>query len=270
MLRLLARRFRFGQRSKLMDLFQGIGLFAAAFAAGAINAVAGGGSLVSFPALLAAGYPSKAANVTNSVALWPGYIGGSFGYRAELSHQRSRITALAVPSIAGALAGSVILLRTPESAFDRLVPFLIVFACLVMAFQDQLSAWARTHRLVAQHDDHVPPTLYLSIFVLAIYGAYFGAGLGILTLAVLGILLPDDLQRSNALKGLLSVLINVVAVVYFVAFGPVRWAPAAVMAVAALLGGYLGVGLARRLGKRWLRVAVIAYGLLAALVLFAT
>lgn len=250
-----------------MDVLQGAGLLGAAFAAGAINAVAGGGSLVSFPALLAAGYPSKASNVTNTVALWPGYIGGSYGYRGELSRQRRRITALALPSVLGALVGSVILLQTPESAFDRLVPFLIVFACVVMAFQDQLSRWAQSHRLVAQHEEHVPFALHAAIFILAVYGAYFGAGLGILTLAVLGILLPDDLQHSNALKGLLSALINLIAVVYFVAFGPVRWPPALVMAAGALLGGYLGVGLARRLGKRWLRVAVIAYGLFVAAVL---
>lgn len=250
-----------------MDPLQASGLAAAAFAAGAINAVAGGGSLVSFPALLAAGYPSKASNVTNTVALWPGYVGGSYGYRDELKRQRRRISALTPASIVGALVGSVILLRTPESAFDALVPFLIVFACVVMAFQDSLSRWAQAHRLVAQHEDHVPLALHLAIFVLAAYGAYFGAGLGILTLAVLGILLPDDLQHSNALKGLLSALINLIAVLYFVAFGPVRWLPALVMAVGALLGGYLGVGLARRLGKRWLRIAVISYGLFVAAVL---
>ncbi|MEO8541441.1 MAG: sulfite exporter TauE/SafE family protein [bacterium] len=250
-----------------MDPLQASGLAAAAFAAGAINAVAGGGSLVSFPALLAAGYPSKAANVTNTVALWPGYVGGSYGYRGELKRQRRRITLLTLPSIFGALVGSAILLKTPDSAFEALVPFLIVFACLVMAFQDPIARWAQSHRLVAQHEEHVPVVLHLAIFVLAGYGAYFGAGLGILTLAVLGILLPDDLQHSNALKGLLSALINLVAVLYFVAFGPVRWAPALVMAIGALVGGYLGVGLARKLGKRWLRVAVISYGLLVAGVL---
>lgn len=251
-----------------MDLFDALGLAVAAFLAGAINAVAGGGSLVSFPALMAVGYSSKVSNVTNSVALWPGYVGGSYGYRSELSRQRERIVGLAVPSIAGALAGSIILLNTPESAFDRIVPFLIVFACALMAVQDQLGLWARKHRLTSREDGHIPATLYVGVFVLAIYGAYFGAGLGILTLAVLGILLPDDIQHSNALKGLLSVVINFVAVVYFAAFGPVEWAPAAVMAVAALAGGYLGVGVARRLGKRWLRVSVIAYGLFVAAVLF--
>lgn len=250
-----------------MDPLQASGLAAAAFVAGAINAVAGGGSLVSFPALLAMGYSPKAANVTNTVALWPGYVSGSYGYRGELKLQRRRIMLLALPSVAGAIAGSVILLQTPDSAFERIVPFLIIFACAVMAFQDQLSGWAQRHMLVARHDGHVPWLLHLAIFVLAGYGAYFGAGLGILTLAVLGILLPDDLQHSNALKGLLSALINLVAVVYFIAFGPVRWAPALVMASGALLGGYFGVGIARRLGKRWLRVSVVAYGLVVAVVL---
>ena len=251
-----------------MSLLEAVGLIAAAFAAGAINAVAGGGSLVSFPALLAAGYPSKAANVTNSVALWPGYVGGSLGYRSELGPQRRRILLLALPSIVGALAGSAILLATPDSAFDAFVPFLILFACGLMAFQDPLGRFASAHKLAAQSADHVPATLLVSVFVLAVYGAYFGAGLGILTLAVLSILLPDNLQQSNALKGMLSLLINFVAVVYFAAFGPIEWLPALIMAGGALSGGYLGVGVARRLGKRWLRLAVISYGLVVALVLF--
>jgi uncharacterized membrane protein YfcA len=251
-----------------MELFEALGLAAAAFAAGAINSVAGGGSLVSFPALIAAGYPSKTANVTNTVALWPGYIGGSFGYRGELHRQRKRIIALTVPSVIGALLGSAILLATPDSAFDAIVPFLILFACGLMAFQDPLGRFAQTHRLVSRADDHVPLTLHISIVLLAMYGAYFGAGLGIMTLAVLGILLPDDIQHSNALKGLLSALINLVAVVYFGLFGPVEWLPAFIMAAGALAGGYYGVGLARRLGRRWLRITVISYGVFVALVLF--
>lgn len=250
-----------------MSLIEFLGLAAAAFAAGAINSVAGGGSLVSFPALLAAGYPSKAANVTNTVALWPGYVGGSYGYRGELKRQRRRIIALAAPSIAGALLGSAILLKTPESAFDAIVPFLILGACALMTFQDPVARFAQAHRLTSRSDDHVPMTLQLGILVLAVYGGYFGAGLGILTLAVLSILLPDDIQHTNALKGLLSVLINLVAVLYFAAFGPVAWPAAMVMAVGSLAGGYLGVGVARRLGKRWLRISVIGYGVAVALVL---
>ncbi len=250
-----------------MSSIEYLGLLLAAFAAGAINAVAGGGSLISFPALLAFGYPSKTANVTNTVALWPGYVAGSVGYRTEVRRQRSRLIALAAPSIAGALAGSAILLSTPQSAFDVIVPFLILFACALMAFQDRLAAFAQTHRLASRGADHVPLPLLASTFVLAIYGAYFGAGLGILTLAFLSILLPDDIQHSNALKGMLSLIINAIAVVYFALFGPVEWAPAAVMAAGAMAGGYLGVGVARRLGRQWLRIAVIAYGLVVVVVL---
>jgi uncharacterized protein len=251
-----------------MDILTAVALAAAAFAAGAINSVAGGGSLVSFPALVAAGYASKSANVTNTVALWPGYIGGSYGYRGELRRQRARIAALAIPSVAGALAGSVILLGTPAHTFEAVVPFLILFACAVMAFQDRLAQFAARHRLNSRGEDHIPLPLHVATFALAIYGAYFGAGLGILTLAALSILLPDDIQHSNALKGLLSALINAVAMAYFVLFGPVRWLPMAIMALGALAGGYLGVGVARRLGKHWLRLAVISYGFLVAGVMF--
>lgn len=250
-----------------MGVVEYIGLAAAAFVAGAINAVAGGGSLISFPALLAAGFASKTANVTNTVALWPGYAGGSYGYRSELSRQRRRFLYLAGPAILGALIGSVVLLATPGSAFDVIVPFLILFACAMMAFQDQLSRWAQAHRLASRDDEHIPLALLLSTFVSAIYGAYFGAALGIITLAFLAILLPDDIQHSNALKGMLSLIINAVAVIYFAFFGPVRWLAAGVMAVGAVGGGYLGVGVARRLGRRWLRVAVIAYGVVVAAVL---
>lgn len=250
-----------------MSIIEYFGLLLAAFVAGAINAVAGGGSLISFPMLIAVGYPSKTANVTNTVALWPGYAAGSVGYRTELGRQRTRLVALAAPSILGALAGSVILISTPQSAFDVIVPFLILFACALMAFQDRLASFAQTHRLASRGADHVPLPLLASTFVLAIYGAYFGAGLGILTLAFLSILLPDDIQHSNALKGMLSLIINAIAVVYFALFGPVEWTPAVVMAVGAMAGGYLGVGIARKLGRRWLRIAVISYGLVVVAVL---
>jgi len=253
-----------------MDALEIAGLLAGAFAAGAINAVAGGGSLVSFPALLAAGYPAKAANVTNTVALWPGYLGGSIAYRPELERQRSRIALLAAPSISGAIAGSALLLSTPGGTFRAIVPFLIIFAGFLLLAQDGLASFAQTHRLGAVSDNHVPAALHAGVFALAVYGAYFGAGLGILTFAVLGILLPDDIQHSNALKGMLSLIINAAAVVYFAAFGPVEWVPALLMACGALAGGYLGVGVARRLGPRYLRWAVIAYALLVAFVLFIT
>ncbi|GAB4328686.1 MAG: sulfite exporter TauE/SafE family protein [Dehalococcoidia bacterium] len=249
-----------------MDILDSSGIGIGAFVAGAINAVAGGGSLVSFPTLIAVGYEAKVANVTNTVALWPGYLGGSIGYRHELDQQRRRILEMLPACVVGAIAGSAILLATSAEAFEAIVPYLILFACAILALQDRIASFVLRH-----HPGDGSPrfriVLQLAIFALAVYGAYFGAGLGILTLAVLGILLPDDLQRSNALKGMLSLLINAIAVVYFALWGPVRWAPALLMAVAALAGGYLGVGVARKLGSRWLRVAVIVYSVLVASVL---
>jgi uncharacterized membrane protein YfcA len=248
-----------------VDLPEAAVLLVAAFLAGAINAVAGGGSLVSFPAIVAVGYDAKVANVTNTVALWPGYAAGSFGYRSELSRQRARVLGLTLPSLAGAVAGAVILLATPTRAFDIVVPFLILFACGLMVAQDRLTSSAvRAH---APGEAPITPGVLAATFFLAVYGAYFGAGLGIMLLAVLGMMLPDDIQRSNALKNILSFVMNAMAVVWFALFGPVRWGVAAVMALGAIAGGYLGVGVARRLGRRWLRVAVVTYGLVSAAVL---
>jgi uncharacterized protein len=242
-------------------------LVVAAFIAGAINAVAGGGSLISFPALVAVGYPAKVANITNTVALWPGYIGGSIGYAAQLKGQRRRVLVLSAPSILGAIAGSAILLYTPAASFEAIVPFLILFAALLMAVQVRLGVWVANHR-PERKDAEVNVEVMVGIFILAIYGAYFGAGLGILTLAVVAILLPDDLHRSNALKGLLSAIINAAAVVYFALFGPVEWVPALVMAGAALAGGYYGVGAARKLSPRVLRIVIVTYAVIIAVVMF--
>jgi hypothetical protein len=252
-----------------MDLLEALWLAIAAFAAGAVNAVAGGGSLISFPALLAAGYSAKVANVTNTVALMPGYFGGALGYREELRRQRRRILVLAIPCVLGAIAGAALLLSTSEDTFEIVVPFLILFACLLMIFQERLSGWAQRHQLHSRGGDHVPVTLIGAIFLCGIYGGYFGAALGIMMIALLTILLPDDIQHSNALKTVMSTLINSVAAVYFMIFGPVEWGPAAVMAVAALGGGYLGAGIARRLGSELLKRVIIVIGLIVTAVLFA-
>ncbi len=223
--------------------------------------------MISFPALLAAGYAAKTANVTNTVALWPGYLGGSLAYRPELGRQRRRLLMLLLPAVLGALAGSAILLSTPGDAFEAIVPFLILFASALMLFQERLSSFAVAHRLHSRGGDHIPAPLHALTFAGAVYGAYFGAGLGIIMLATLAILLPDDIQHSNALKGMLSLIINAVAVVYFAAFGPVECAPAALMAVCSLGGGYLGVYVARALGAVWLRRAVVIVGVTVAIVL---
>lgn len=234
-------------------------LLVAAFLAGAVNAVAGGGSLISFPALLLAGYGALAANVTNTVALLPGYLGGSLAYRPELNGQAIRVRYLGLVGAAGAVAGAAGLVAGPATLFSRIVPWLILLGCALMALQSPLQAAVRgRHR--RDRPDHRSPPLLLADLVCGAYGAYFGAGLGVLVLAMLGIFLSDTLQRLNALKGLLSLVINGVAAAYFIGLGPVAWRPVAIMAPAALAGGSLGVGVARRLGERLLRVLVILFG----------
>jgi uncharacterized protein len=241
-------------------------LVTAALVAGAVNAVAGGGSLISFPALLAVGYPALTANVTNSVALTPGYLGGTVGYRRELTGQRGRVLTLGVTSAAGAVVGAVLLLVSSPALFERIVPFLIFLACGLLAVQTRLGRLVRERRgsdgrpAGRGGGDHHTVPLFAAQFLAAVYGAYFGAGVGIMMLAILGIFLTDTLQRLNALKGLLSLLVSVVAAVWFALFADVSWVAVAVMAAASLLGGQLGVLLARRLNDQVLRWLVIAFG----------
>lgn len=232
-------------------------LIGAAFLAGGVNAVAGGGSLISFPALLAAGYGSVAANVTNIVAVTPGYLGGSLAYRRELAGQGPRVRVLGAVSAAGALVGSVLLLALPAGVFKEIVPYLILFSCALLVAQPLAS------RLVGRGGDARARRVALPAlsFLGSVYGGYFGAGLGIMLLALLGIFLDDDLQRINALKGLLSLVISVIAAIYLGVFGPVVWVAAAIMAGASLVGGQAGVAVARRVNATALRVAVVAYGI---------
>jgi uncharacterized membrane protein YfcA len=248
-----------------MDLPRMALLAAAALLAGAVNAVAGGGSLISFPALLAAGYPAITANVTNTVALTPGYVGGTLGYRPQLAGQRGRATVLGLTSVAGALVGAWLLVVSSPALFERIVPFLIFLACALLALQAPLArlVQGRTRGLAgpgaATAQRHTAPLLAAQ-FLAAVYGAYFGAGLGIMMLAILGIFVADSLQRLNALKGLLSLVINLVGAAYFAVFADVVWVAVAVMAAASLLGGQAGVLLARRLDDRALRWLVVAFG----------
>ena len=243
-----------------------VGLLAGAgLLAGGVNAVAGGGSLISFPALLAAGYPAVTANVTNTVALFPGYAGSVVGGRAELEGQGGRVRAVGVTSVVGAVAGSVLLLTTPGEVFRAVVPFLILLACALLVLQPRLA------RLVqggtGSRTGPGSPTLQLGVLLAAVYGAYFGAGLGVLLLGVLGIFLAEQLRRLNALKNFLSLLINAVALVAFGVFGPVAWEAVLVVAAASLAGGYLGARVARRIPSALLRAAVVAYGVVVSVVL---
>jgi uncharacterized membrane protein YfcA len=238
-------------------------LAGAALVAGAANAAAGGGSLISFPALLWAGYPPVVANVTNTVALLPGYAGGTLAYRPELAGQAARAWRLVAVSTAGAVLGSLLLLTGPEALFSRLVPWLILFSCAVLAAQPVIARWLRARS--GATGGHASPLLLGAQLLGAVYGAYFGAGLGVLMLAMLGIFVEDGLQRLNALKGLLSLVINLVAAVCFVVAGRVAWEAVAIMAVASLLGGRMGVTLARRLDDRLLRALVVGFGLAVAI-----
>jgi uncharacterized membrane protein YfcA len=233
-------------------------LAAAGLAAGIVNAIAGGGSLISFPALLAVGYPTVSANVTNTVALWPGYIGGALGYRAELSGQRRRAIAFGVTSVVGALAGCLLLLVTPEGVFKALVPALIAVASLLLAVQPWLKRrLSDTERLSGRHHQVL---LHAGILLGGVYGAYFGAGLGVMLLGILGVFVHDHLQRVNAVRAVLSLVINTVAFAAFALFGPVRWSAVAVMAVASLAGGFAGARVARRLSPAVLRGVIVVFG----------
>jgi uncharacterized membrane protein YfcA len=225
-----------------------------AVGAGVVNAVAGGGTLLTFPALLATGVPAVAANATNTVALFPGQLASSFAYRSHIADERRRAITLAVPSVVGGLAGSILLLALPERSFEVAVPWLILFACVLLAIQGQLK------RLVQARGTTNHPA--------AIYGGYFGAGIGILMLAAMGILIPSSIQHANALKVLFSLLINAVAAVYFLAAGAVWPAEAVLMAVASIAGGFVGARLAQRLPPAGMRGFAIAVGLYAAARMF--
>jgi uncharacterized membrane protein YfcA len=228
-----------------------------------VNAVAGGGTLLSFPALLLLGFPALTANVTNTIGLLPGYAGGSVAYRAELRVQRDRIRFLAPISIVGAVVGAILLTRVSNHVFVVIVPWLILAACALLLFQPVVTSRLTMHR--PEHEQHRSPVLAVAQFLSGVYGAFFGAGVSVMMLAVLGVFIRDDLQRINALKGMLSLIINVVAAIYFAFFGPVSWLAVLVMLPMSAVGGFVGVALARRLHPAVLRVVVVVLGVAFAL-----
>ena len=253
-----------------MDSWKEVVIAAAAFAAGLINSIAGGGTLVSFPALLWTGRNPVLANATSTVALWPASLAGVYGFRRELAGGARWVLLFGVPSLLGGVIGASLLLRTPSEVFARLVPYLILFATLLIALQEPLARRLR----VKETDDDAPPSRAWRVgavvfqFFVGIYGGYFGAGIGILMLAALGLLGFTDIHRMNALKNLLAILINGVAAAYFIASGAVIWADVLVMTFAAIAGGYAGARLAYKLGRRFVRVVVILIGLVMSVSLF--
>ena len=235
--------------------------FGAAFLAGAINSVAGGGTLVSFPALIWLGLPSTIANATSTVAIWPGSLGGMLGFRENLRGMERRLYALIAPSLVGGIGGAILLRLTPTSVFDRLVPLLILFAtCLFMA-QDAVQ---RILKIGPSGSEGSLAAALAFQLVVGLYGGYFGAGLGIMMLAALSIIGLTDIHQMNGLKNLLALCINGVAALYFIWKGMVYWPDVIVMAIGAIAGGVGGAGIAKRLGRVAVRRVVIAVGLVMA------
>ena len=250
-----------------MDLSAGaIALLAGAgFVAGAINAAAGGGSLVSFPALVALGYQPLTANVTNNVAVTPGYVGGAVGYRHELRGQRRRIIPLAIASAVGSLIGVGLLLVSTQRAFEVIVPFLVLVACALIAAQPVITRWTGK-RLEARDRPGIGALAGQTL--VAAYGGYFSAALGVAVLALLGVFFEDSLQRLNALKALLQLLIGAVSALGFAVLAQVDWVAVAIIGPAGVAGGEIGARLAQRVSDRVLRMGIVAYGVAAAVWLF--
>lgn len=234
-------------------------ILAAGFAAGTINTIVGSGSLLTFPTLLALGYPPVVANVSNTVGLVPGSISGAIGYRRELRGQVRRLVLLSVVGAAGGLTGALLLLALPATSFERVVPFLVLGACALVALQPRLSRTVANRRLATGGGAHPLPLLG-GVFLTGIYGGYFGAAQGVILIALLGIFLADDIQRLNGLKNVITAVVNGVAGVVFVLVAPVSWPPALLLAAGAIVGGQVGAVVARRLPPTALRGTIVVVG----------
>ena len=242
-------------------------VFLSALVGGAVNSIAGGGTLITFPAIVWLGVPPISANATSTVALWPGSFGSMWAYRDELRGARRWLTWFTVPSVAGGIVGAQLLLHTSPDRFDAIVPFLVLGATLLFLLQPMVS-----RRLVRRAPDEQDPDgplprpswwFLAAQFAVAVYGGYFGAGIGILMLATLGAMGLTNIHRMNGLKNWGAMCINAIAAITFVLSGIVTWPVAAAMAAGGLVGGYGGARLALRVGQTWVRRAVVAIGFLA-------
>jgi uncharacterized membrane protein YfcA len=243
-----------------LDLWHAAGAFGAAFLAGAINSIAGGGTLVSFPTLIWLGLPAVTANATSTVAIWPGTVGSMWGYRRELRAAERRVFALLAPSLIGGILGALLLRRTPPSVFAHMVPYLILAATLLFMAQEPIQRKLKTAEAAAHRSRRWLAGAVTFQLAVAVYGGYFGAGIGILMLAALSILGLSDIHQMNGLKVIFGMSINGVAALYFVWAGMVHWPYVVLMAIGAIAGGYGGAGMARRVGQAVVRRIVIAIG----------
>lgn len=230
----------------------------AGLAAGAVNAVVGSGTLITFPVLLAFGYAPVTANVSNTIGLVPGAISGAVGYRRELAGQRPRAIRFGIASMLGGATGAVLLLVLPASAFKAIVPAFIVVALVLVILQPRINRLLASGAVGSWHERGILPPL--AVYATGIYGGYFGAAQGIMLLAILGVALPQDLQRTNALKNVLAGLVNGVAGVYFIFAAHVAWAPVAIIAATSIVGGQLGARYGRRLSPDALRILIVVVG----------
>jgi len=291
------------------DLLQALAIFAAGLAAGTINAVVGSGTLITFPTLLAFGYPPVLANVSNNVGLVPGVASGVHGYRAELVGQRRRVIRLGSASVCGGLVGAILLLVLPAGAFKEIVPALIGIALLMIIFQPRLARWMAARQVAraaarAEEPDRdggaggtggaggaggtgavgvvAPvtraqesavqiggPVLWVLVFLSGVYGGYFGAAQGVLLIGLMGIAFTDTMQRINAVKNVMAGLVNGVAALVFVAATHIDWGAAGLIACGAILGGQIGARIGRKLPPWGLRLLIICVGVVALVKLLA-
>lgn len=241
----------------------------AGIGAGAINSLVGSGTLITFPTLVALGFPPVTATMSNAIGLVAGGVSGTWGYRTELAGQWRRLRWQIPASVTGALIGSFLLLHLPERVFTRIVPVLLIGALVLVILGPRIQAFARRRAEAAGHSaNHVSSArmvaLVVGTFAVGVYGGYFTAAQGILLLAVMGALLPEDIQRMNAAKNLLSLLVNVVAAAAYtlVAFDRISWVAAGLIAVGSLIGGWLGARYGRRLSPAALRAVIVVVGLI--------
>lgn len=243
-----------------MTWLEALAVFVAGIAAGTINTIVGSGTLVTFPTLLAVGYPPVVANVSNTLGLVPGSLSGALGYRRELTGQRARLVRLGSASLYGGITGAILLLSLPSSAFSAIVPVLIGLGCLLVLIQPWIGQRVRPPETGPPHGSL---TVWSLVYLAGVYGGYFGAAQGVLLIAILGLTLPDSLQRVNASKNVLAGLVNGVAAVVFLLFSHIAWAAAGVIAVGSVIGGQLGATVGRRLPPVVFRGFVAAVGVIA-------
>jgi uncharacterized membrane protein YfcA len=240
----------------------GTAIAAAGFAAGLVNTVVGSGSLITFPTLLAIGYPPVLANVTNCIGLVPGSASGAVGYRRELAGQWSRILALLPAAVAGGIVGAILLLALPGAVFRDVVPILILLAVILVLAQPRLARWLASR---GHHREHPGPPLQVATFGCAIYGGYFGAAMSVVVFGLFGVFLDDGAQRLNALKNVITATVNGAAAVLFMLTTDVAWLAALLLVIFSAVGGQVGAWIGRRLSPKLLRALVAAVGLTVAL-----